>query len=264
MTRLSLPLLSILATSDAFSSIGILQTRKQPSLAFNLQTPVSTLSAAGPLYSSNNSSNEDEKPSIGKEGEEEEEEKTPTPISDALQMQSAVFQKEPERQERLDPLIASLTRMDDDMKNTPTIKVPLLGEIPLDGSIVVLLPVAIIAVVGFIMSINIAFESKDSIVEKVGQVNRVMSTPPAKVPVVPDGCRGLCSDQDAQLDTMRNFMNSLAKKAPETAVVEEIKQEAVVVEEVREVIKAEAAAPAVVTEEAPVTISGSVSAPSAE
>jgi hypothetical protein len=125
---------------------------------------------------------------------------------------SKSFTEEPIRQQRLDPLVASLTRMDADMINTPTTKVPLLGEIPLDGSIVVLIPVALIAIVGFIMSINIAMNSQDLISEKMDEINAVLSAPPVKQTVVNEGCRGLCSDQDQQLDNMRGFMNSLAPK----------------------------------------------------
>jgi hypothetical protein len=253
MTRLSLTLLTLLASSEAFSSIGHLKTA-QPSLAFNTLS-LKTASTAAALYSSSSDNNEEgkakeeEKPVVkATEGGEEkvEEEAEPTPISDALQRQSSAFTVEPEQQERLDPLIASLTRMDADMVNTPTTKVPLLGEIPLDGSIVVLLPVALIAVVGFIMSINIAFNSADIISQKVDQVSNVLSTPPAKKTVQYDGCRGLCSDQDGQLDNMRIFMNSLAKKTPE---VENVVVPEVAKVEIKEEAPAATAAPEAVKEE---------------
>ena len=162
---------------------------------------------------------------IGGEGSDgsankiEEEPQTPTPITDILQNQSESFTTAPPPQQRLDPLVASLTRMDEEMANVPTTKVPILGEIPLDGSIVVLLPAALIAVVGFILSISIALNSKDLIAQQMGEVagkmediNTAMSKPPVKKSVQYEGCRGLCSNQEEQLDSMRNFMNSLAPK----------------------------------------------------
>jgi hypothetical protein len=116
---------------------------------------------------------------------EEEEDAIPTPETDKLQQKASKFSSE---------------------------KVPLLGEIPADGSIVVLAPVAAIAVLGFIMSINIAINSGDAIVQQIDQVTNVLSTPPAKKAIVSEGCRGLCSDQEQQLDNMRSFMQSLAPK----------------------------------------------------
>ncbi len=218
----------LVASSDAFSPVGtILSLRaRQPSLAFSTSTGSRTIEATA-LYSSPSPSSS--QPPNNEEGkaEEEEEDKTPTPITDGLQRQSESFTTEPQPQQRLDPLVASLTRMDEEMINTPTTKVPLLGEIPLDGSIVVLLPVALIAVVGFIMSINIALNSKDAIVEKMDEINAVLSAPPVKQAPVSDGCRGLCSDQEEQLDSMRNFMNSLAPKKVQSAVevVPDVKEE---------------------------------------
>lgn len=202
-------ILSLVAKCEAFTPIAKIQTGHQSlSLhAFGVKTS---------LYSSSENNTEDNGGIEGnreKEAEKEVvEERTPTPVTDGLQKMSQSFTTEPKPQQRLDPLVASLTRMDKDMMNTPTTKVPLLGEIPLDGSIVVLLPVALIAIVGFIMSINIAFNSKDELVQKLDEINAVLSTPPVKQSVVNEGCRGLCSDQDEQLDNMRGFMNSLAPK----------------------------------------------------
>ena len=216
-------LLSVVSISSGFSSLGRFQhqrndivfaftTNSLSSTAFHSFPASTTLFSTPPPSDSN--SNEQQ---VG----EEVEPKVPTPITDGLQKQSESFTSEPQPQQRLDPLLASLTRMDEEMMNTPTTKVPLLGEIPLDGSIVVLLPVALIAVVGFVMSINIAFNSKDIIVQKMDEanlsgkmyeINAAMSNPPVKQSVEYDGCRGLCNNQDEQLDNMRNFMNSLAPK----------------------------------------------------
>ncbi len=198
-----LVLLSTLIAIEAFSPLAVIHPKSQKALALD-----SSFRVKSSQFST--SSNDEDK--VVNEDASEEEEKTLTPISDGLQEMSKSFTSEPVQRQRLDPLVASLTRMDKDMLNTPTTKVPLLGEIPLDGSIVVLLPVALIAVVGFILSINIALNSKDAFVEKMDEINAVLSSPPVKETIVSDGCRGLCSDQDEQLNNMRDFMNSLAPK----------------------------------------------------
>ena len=151
---------------------------------------------------------------------------------------------EPNAPKKLDPLVEALTKTDEKFANTPTTKVPLLGEIPKDGSILVLVPVAIIAVVGFIMSIQIGFQSKDLIASQLDELNTVLSTPPAKKTKTFTECRGLCSDQGDQLDTMKGFMEGLSKK--KASMIEEPKPKAVVqpvVEKVVEVEVAPAAAP---------------------
>lgn len=158
------------------------------------------------LFSSNDENNE-----LVQEGQEEVD-VIPTPETDKLQQQANEFSSEPETKRPLDSLVASLTRVEPGSENTPTMKVPLLGEIPADGSIVVLAPVAAIGVLGFIMSINIAVNSGDAIAQQIDQVTNVLSTPPAKKAVVSEGCRGLCSDQEQQLDSMRSFMQNFAAK----------------------------------------------------
>ena len=116
----------------------------------------------------------------------------------------------PPTAERLDPLVQSLTRMDDDVANGPTRNVPFFGEIPADGSILILAPVALIAVIGFILTIQIAFTSKDVWVSAIDELNAQLSKPPVKETVVTNSCRGLCSDQDEQLESLRSFMQGLA------------------------------------------------------
>lgn len=206
--------LTTTTTIEAFVNTGIPTTistaatkRQTAFIPYNNASPLLKLKTTK-LYSSSEEGEAEAKKV------EEEEETTPTPVTDGLAQQSKSFTSEPKQTQRLDPLVASLTRMDNEMVNTPTTKVPIIGEIPLDGSIVVLLPVALIAVIGFITSINIAFNSSDAIVQKLEEVNAVLSAPPVKQNVITDdsGCRGLCSNQDEQLDNMRNFMNSLSPK----------------------------------------------------
>lgn len=115
--------------------------------------------------------------------------------------------------QRVDPLVQSLTRNDVNTESSQTANLPLLGEVPLDGSIVVLAPVALIAVVGFILSIKIGLESKDALVQQLDEINSVLSQPPVKQTVVNEsGCRGLCSDQSEQLYNMKGFLEGLSKK----------------------------------------------------
>jgi hypothetical protein len=113
---------------------------------------------------------------------------------------------------RGDPLIGLLTRIDEPTPaNVPTVQVPLFGEIPADGNLALLVPVAVISILGFIMSIVVAFNSRDAIVQELSNVElpKMEYTPT----VVEEGkCRGLCSSQDEDLDGLRNFMESIAGK----------------------------------------------------
>lgn len=144
---------------------------------------------------------------------------------------------EPVAPERLDPLIEALTKMDEETAKAPTTKLPLLGEVPVDGSLLVLAPVALIAVVGFIMSIQIGIQSKDTIVEKFDEINYSLSRPPAKVApkIDPGACRGLCSDQGYQLDTMKGFMEGLSNNRASMLQPVKVNEPAPVVEKAPEV-----------------------------
>ncbi|KAL7475892.1 hypothetical protein ACHAW6_001787 [Cyclotella cf. meneghiniana] len=129
------------------------------------------------------------------------------------QVQDSAYQPPPyqPRIQTLDPLVASLTRLDEPIpSNTPTTNIPLIGEIPADGNLALFVPAAAIAVLGFIFSIVVAFNAKDSIVQELSQVElpKMEYTPT----VVDEGvCRGLCSSQDSDLEGLRGFMQSLAK-----------------------------------------------------
>jgi hypothetical protein len=113
---------------------------------------------------------------------------------------------------RGDPLIGLLTRIDEPTpENVPTVRVPLFGEIPADGNLALLVPAAVISILGFIMSIVVAFNSRDVIVQELSSVElpKMEYTPT----VVEEGkCRGLCSSQDEDLDGLRNFMESITGK----------------------------------------------------
>mmetsp|Transcript_38465 Transcript_38465/g.80600 ORF Transcript_38465/g.80600 Transcript_38465/m.80600 type:complete len:216 (-) Transcript_38465:243-890(-) len=112
----------------------------------------------------------------------------------------------------VDPLIASLTRIDDSTpQNVPTKSVPLFGEVPDDDNLKLLLPVAAVSVLGFIFSIVVAFNSRDAI----GREFSKMEIPEMKYTptVIEEGkCRGLCSSQEKDVEGLRNFMESISRK----------------------------------------------------
>lgn len=111
----------------------------------------------------------------------------------------------------MDPLIASLTSPGPPPKEgTKTTNIPLLGEIPIDGSLLVLAPAAVIAVVGFLASIVVGINSRDAIVDTLTTLN---PPPPKASVVVPDGtCRGICSTQQEDLDGLRALMESISNR----------------------------------------------------
>ncbi|KAL7541512.1 hypothetical protein ACHAXR_011438 [Thalassiosira sp. AJA248-18] len=113
---------------------------------------------------------------------------------------------------RVDGLIASLTRIDEPTPaDVPMRQVPLFGEVPADGNLALLVPAAVISILGFIFSIVVAFNARDSLVSELSKVDmpKMEYTPT----VVDEGkCRGLCSSQDEDLDGLRNFMESISRK----------------------------------------------------
>jgi hypothetical protein len=117
-------------------------------------------------------------------------------------------------QKRLDPLMATLTRMDPQAQSSKTANLPFLGEVPVDGSLVVLIPATVVAIGGIILSIIVAFNSQDQIMDQINQVtDSVTKTAVQKVnqQYDPNECRGLCSNQQQDLDGLRNFMEGLKK-----------------------------------------------------
>ena len=120
----------------------------------------------------------------------------------------------PVPKKRLDLLMASLTRMDEATANAPTTSVPFLGEIPADGSLVVLLPAAGIAVLGFIFSIVVAANSGDQLVEALNGAGQDLADKVAAQPnqtYDPSICRGLCAPNDSDIDGLKNLMESFRR-----------------------------------------------------
>ncbi|KAL3938129.1 MAG: hypothetical protein SGBAC_006891 [Bacillariaceae sp.] len=86
---------------------------------------------------------------------------------------------------------------------------PLLGEVAIDGSLVVLAPAVVIGVVGLISGVYIAFNSGDEFVQTATQSDNNSIAVQATIQQAnSDSCRGICTqDQDG----LENFMNSLHK-----------------------------------------------------
>lgn len=122
------------------------------------------------------------------------------------------------QQRPMDPLLASLTRMDNTSTTSSSTKttVPLFGEIDMDGSLLVLIPAIVLAVVGFVMSIVIAFNSQDAIVDSLTQLSDDIAAAALAKTNTPisssSSCRGICSSQETDLQLLKTFMDNISKK----------------------------------------------------
>lgn len=172
-----------------------------PTAAKNFHAGITTSSSSSPLFSSEEPSTNDYESEFNLEGGDD------TGNGGIPQQAPATSQQ------KLDPLIASLTRIDEPTPaNVPMRSVPLFGEVPADGNLALLLPAAGIAVLGFLFSIVVAFNARDEIVSELSKVELPkMEYTPTKVE---EGkCRGLCSSQEDDLDGLRNFMEGISRKA---------------------------------------------------
>lgn len=110
---------------------------------------------------------------------------------------------------RVDPLLASLTRFDPSKANAvPTRKVPILGEVAMDKSLYLIVPAVTFAILGLLTSIYVGFNSQDAFSAALA-ANPVLQS--AQSAPDGEGCRGICSTQQADLEDLRVFMNSLGK-----------------------------------------------------
>lgn len=112
----------------------------------------------------------------------------------------------PQQIMKMDPLLQSVTRMDEETMSADRMEIPIWGELIMDKSLFVLLPIAAFAVVGFALSIYVLVNSTDDF---VGILKQQPMTPVA--PVDPNVCRGLCSSQQQDLEGLRSFMNNFGK-----------------------------------------------------
>lgn len=168
--------------------------------------------------------------SSSSEGDNTPEEEAPQIFFEAVEedeKENSSFVREPETVQRpapvqtpanpiLDPLVRMATK-DNTSAGTKTTNIPLLGEVPIDGSIVVIAPAVIIGLLGFIFSIVIAFQSKDEIITALASAN----TPPPKTEAALKKCRGICSNQEEDFDSLKTFMESISKKSATMSTVTE-------------------------------------------
>ena len=120
------------------------------------------------------------------------------------------------RQQRMDPLMASLTK-DNVSPESPTKNIPLFGEVPADGS-ALLIATVVFAILGFVYSIVVAVNSSDQIINSLSQATgSIAQTAANRSNGVYDEnvCRGLCSSQQNDVDGLRNFMEAITRSARE-------------------------------------------------
>lgn len=98
--------------------------------------------------------------------------------------------------------------MDEDTKNVPTKKLPLLGEVTMDRSLFVFVPVAAFAVIGILTSLYVAMNASGDIFVQAAEAVNDSIMAPKPVPD-PNVCRGLCSTQEQDLEGLKTFMNAL-------------------------------------------------------
>mmetsp|Transcript_28709 Transcript_28709/g.44634 ORF Transcript_28709/g.44634 Transcript_28709/m.44634 type:complete len:257 (-) Transcript_28709:70-840(-) len=88
------------------------------------------------------------------------------------------------------------------------------GVIPRDGSLLLLIPSLVISVGGFLAAIGIALNSGDAISQAVNEMEQsyVDSFKPKPAVYTPsETCRGLCSNQQEDLDGLRSFMQKISR-----------------------------------------------------
>jgi hypothetical protein len=195
LLRLSAPLIAYLTTlllsAEAFTISRYSSEATRPAL----NTFPSIPSIA--LYATNS-----DNPEKDKEAESTKPSSPPPPMANPV----------PQRT-RMDPLVASLTRSDSAPdQDAPILKVPLLGEVTLDKTLFVLLPVVAFAVLGGLASIYVAANSGDAVSQAWDAYETAISSPAGSKLVDPNVCRGLCSDQDRDLQGLANYMNNIAGK----------------------------------------------------
>jgi len=147
-----------------------------------------------------------------------------------LRMDMSNYSPPPQRRSA-DPLVNFMTDpgstlpVDEDGATLETVDFPLIGEIPRDGTLLILAPAAVIGVLGFVMTFVVAFRAKDEIISLLEDVT-LAPPPKAKVVKPASDCRGLCSSQDESLEYLRGVMGSLSKKKVEDVAkdVEEVAQ----------------------------------------
>ena len=125
----------------------------------------------------------------------------------------------------LDPLFVAVTRMDETTASAPTVSVPIWGDLILDRSLFVFLPLLGFGLGGIVLSLYIVFNSGDALVDAMAE-NAVWQSSGGggggggggeSITTTVDGpaaCRGLCSSQEQDLQGLREYMSRFAKSTP--------------------------------------------------
>jgi hypothetical protein len=108
---------------------------------------------------------------------------------------------------RIDPLMASLMRSTPETK-APIRNLPILGEVAMDQSVYLVAFAVVFGILGLVFSIYVGISNQEAFTEALKANPYLQSAGSA-----PDGegCRGICSSQQDDLDQLRVFMNGLGK-----------------------------------------------------
>lgn len=89
------------------------------------------------------------------------------------------------------------------------------GVIPRDGSLLLLIPSLAIAIGGLVVAGNIALNSGDQFSQAVGEIEGSFADKFKPKPAIYEAtgeCRGLCSNQQQDIDSLRSFLEKVSGK----------------------------------------------------
>jgi hypothetical protein len=110
----------------------------------------------------------------------------------------------------LDPLFTAVTKMDATMATAKTISIPFWGDLMLDQSLFVLLPITAFAVIGILTSIFILINSTDDFATAIQDMRSAAS---ATTNVDDEQlCRGLCTNPN-NVEGLRQYMMGITGNA---------------------------------------------------
>jgi hypothetical protein len=115
----------------------------------------------------------------------------------------------PQQRPTLDPLFLAVTKMDRQTARARSIEIPIWGELILDRSLFVLLPIFVFAVGGVLLSVFVLVNSGDTFVDAIAENSFQQGLAPSTSSMHEEGCRGLCSSQAQDLEGLRTYMQRL-------------------------------------------------------
>jgi hypothetical protein len=108
--------------------------------------------------------------------------------------------------------VATLTRTDTgklgssaSSQQQPSTDLPVFGEVTLDKSLFIVVPIVAAAVLGLVTSVYVLANSGDAFVD-------AMAAAANAVPQATEECRGLGSSQQEDLESLKVVMNAMAGK----------------------------------------------------